>query len=58
MLFPLDVATSILVIPLFYMVEEDKIVWIDDMYGNYNVKSGYNLLLNSIVDAATRSNKR
>jgi hypothetical protein len=29
-------------------------VWDDDLHGNYNVKSGYNLLLNSTVQAAIR----
>ncbi|PNX94194.1 cytochrome p450 [Trifolium pratense] len=47
-IFPLDVVNRILEIPLFDIVEEDKLVWVDSMDGQYSVKSGYNMLLNSI----------
>ncbi|GAU25274.1 hypothetical protein TSUD_17870 [Trifolium subterraneum] len=52
MLFPSYVAKSILVVPLFEDVEEDHLVWDDDMYGHYNVKSGYKLLLQPTVETA------
>ncbi|GAU49043.1 hypothetical protein TSUD_237000 [Trifolium subterraneum] len=32
-------------------LEEDKLVWDDDMHGNYSVKSGYNLLLKPKVES-------
>jgi ribonuclease HI len=44
-LFPMHVVNSIIDIPLFTMIEQDKLVWMDDAHGQYNVKSGYNLLL-------------
>jgi hypothetical protein len=44
--FPLNVANLILETPLFDMVEEDKLLWMDSPHGTYNVKSGYNLLCN------------
>jgi hypothetical protein len=44
-LFPMHVVNSIMNIPLFHMNEQDKLVWVDDAHGQYNVKSGYNLLL-------------
>jgi hypothetical protein len=37
-LFPMDVGKRIL--------EEDKLIWSDSMYGQYSVKSGYNKLMN------------
>jgi hypothetical protein len=40
------------VVPLFEIVDEDKLVWLDDVRGNYSVKSGYNMLLNSTISAA------
>jgi ribonuclease HI len=56
-IFPPYVANSILEVPLFNDVEEDHLVWDDDMHGNYNVKSGYNLLLEPTIDAVTRQGK-
>ncbi|GAU50545.1 hypothetical protein TSUD_409890 [Trifolium subterraneum] len=52
-LFPLHIAKSILDVPLFDQFEEDKLIWLYDTHGNYNVKSGYNLLLNPIICAVT-----
>jgi ribonuclease HI len=46
-LFPQHIAKCILGIPLFDTFEEDKLIWVDSKYGQYSVKSGYNLLLNS-----------
>jgi hypothetical protein len=43
----MEVASCILNIPLFDVIKEDKIVWYDDMHGQYNVKSGYNLMISS-----------
>jgi hypothetical protein len=37
--------TIILKVPLFDMVEDDKLVWYNDACGNYDVKSGYNFML-------------
>jgi hypothetical protein len=45
-LFPMHVANHILDIPLFNMLSEDKLVWIDSTHGDYNVKSGYKLFFN------------
>ncbi|CAJ2643912.1 unnamed protein product [Trifolium pratense] len=45
-LFPMHIANSILDVPLHDMFEEDKLVWFDDLHGQYSVKSGYNLMLN------------
>jgi ribonuclease HI len=45
-LFPSHIAMSILNVPLFNMIEEDKLVWYDNTHGEYSVKSGYNLMLN------------
>jgi hypothetical protein len=28
------------------MVEVDKLIWVDDMHGQYSVKSGYNKMIN------------
>ncbi|KAK2379858.1 Ribonuclease H superfamily protein [Trifolium repens] len=44
-LFPMHVVNCITDIPLFELSEQDKLVWMDDVHGQYNVKSGYNLLL-------------
>jgi hypothetical protein len=41
----MHVANRILDIPLFEL-SEDKLVWIDSTYGDYNVKSGYKLFFN------------
>jgi hypothetical protein len=45
-LFPLDVPNRIIDIPLFDVIEEDKLIWVDSVHGQYDVKSGYNMLLN------------
>jgi hypothetical protein len=45
-LFPLNLVTSILETPLFDVIEDDKLVWIDSPQGDYNVRSGYKLLCN------------
>jgi hypothetical protein len=45
-LFTAHTAKSILNVPLFSMIEEDKLVWVDNTHGDYSVKSGYNLMLN------------
>jgi hypothetical protein len=54
LLFPLNIANSILDVPLLNDVEEDKLIWYDDLNGNYSVRSAYNLLLNLTV-ADTRT---
>jgi hypothetical protein len=46
--FPSDIANRIIDIPLFDMLDEDKLVWVDSPYGHYSVKSGYKLMLNVI----------
>jgi hypothetical protein len=43
-LFPLYIANRIIETPLFDMVQDDKLIWVDNPHGNYTVKSGYNLL--------------
>jgi hypothetical protein len=45
-LFPVDVANSIIDIPLFDDIVEDKLIWQDSIDGQYKVKSGYNMLVN------------
>jgi hypothetical protein len=45
-LFSMDVANCILEIPLFDEVEEDKLIWCENIHGQYNVKSGYKLMFN------------
>jgi hypothetical protein len=40
------VAKSILDIPLFNLIEEDKLIWVDSTHGQYSVRSGYNLMMN------------
>jgi hypothetical protein len=40
---------SILDVPLFASVPEDKLVWVEDKYGCYSVKSGYNLIMRDIL---------
>ncbi|PNX76764.1 hypothetical protein L195_g032722, partial [Trifolium pratense] len=44
-------ATSILDVPLFDVVEEDKLVWYDNAHGNYSLKSGYNMMMKSTRSA-------
>jgi hypothetical protein len=44
--FSAHVAKSILDIPLFNLIEEDKLVWVDSTHGQYSVRSGYNLMMN------------
>ncbi|CAJ2668017.1 unnamed protein product [Trifolium pratense] len=46
-LFPMEIASCIINIPLFDMIEEDKLVWYNDIHGQYNVKSGYNMMITS-----------
>jgi hypothetical protein len=43
-IFPSDITTCILDVPLFYVVEENNLVWYDDVHGPYNVKSVYNMM--------------
>jgi ribonuclease HI len=45
-MFSDHVAKSILDIPLFNLIEEDKLVWVDSTHGEYSVRSGYNLMMN------------
>jgi hypothetical protein len=45
-LFPMHVASRISEVPLFDMLEDDKLVWVDSSNGHYNVRSGYKLFLN------------
>jgi hypothetical protein len=45
-LFPLNIANLILETPLFNMIADDKLIWIDSPQGTYSVKSGYKLLCN------------
>ncbi|GAU10749.1 hypothetical protein TSUD_425820, partial [Trifolium subterraneum] len=45
-IFPLHTAKRILEVPLFDMIEEDKLLWIDSTQGQYSVKSGYKLMSN------------
>jgi hypothetical protein len=40
-LFPVNVASCILDISLFDVVEEEKLIWVDDMHGQYSVKTRY-----------------
>jgi hypothetical protein len=47
-LFPLEIVKNILEIPLFDMIEEDKLIWVDSLKGQYSVRSGYKLMFNSI----------
>jgi ribonuclease HI len=57
-LFSMEVANRILDIPLFDMLDEDKLVWVDNAYGYYSVKSGYKLMLNvtgKVVDASQQA---
>jgi hypothetical protein len=44
-LFNTHVAKCILDIPLLSMIEEDKLIWVDSMYVEYSVRSGYNLMM-------------
>jgi ribonuclease HI len=46
-MFTNDVVGRILNIPLFDICENDRLVWMDDLNGQYSVKSGYKLMLNS-----------
>jgi hypothetical protein len=43
-LFTTDIAKCIVYIPLLDVIEEDKLVWHDDIHGHYSVKSGYSLM--------------
>jgi ribonuclease HI len=54
-LFPMHIVNSILYIPLLGVNEQDKLLWIDDVHGQYSVKSGYNLLLQSTRKVAGAS---
>jgi hypothetical protein len=47
-LFPVNVANSIVDIPLFDDIVEDKLIWVDSLDGEYKVRSGYNMILNVI----------
>ncbi|XP_045802382.1 uncharacterized protein LOC123895962 [Trifolium pratense] len=47
-LFTDEVAKCILDIPLVDTVEGDKLIWIDNNYGQYSVRSSYNLVMNNI----------
>jgi hypothetical protein len=44
--FPLHIAKRILEIPLFDMLNDDKLVWMDNTNSQYSVKSSYKLMLN------------
>ncbi|CAJ2633313.1 uncharacterized protein LOC123892252 [Trifolium pratense] len=39
-LFPMHITNRILEIPLFDMVKEDKLYWVDSVHGQYSVRSG------------------
>jgi hypothetical protein len=57
-LFPPYVANHILAVPLFVDIEEDHLVWADDIHGNYNVKFGYKMLLQTQFEGViTQGNK-
>jgi hypothetical protein len=43
----MHIVNKIVEIPLFGVNEQDKLFWVDDIHGLYNVKSGYNLALKS-----------
>jgi ribonuclease HI len=45
-IFDTHVAKSILAVPLFNLVDEDKLIWFDSTHGQYSVRSGYNLMMN------------
>jgi hypothetical protein len=45
-LFPVHVVNRIMDIPLIDNMDDDKVVWVDNAYGDYSVKSGYKLCLN------------
>jgi hypothetical protein len=45
-LFPNHVANRIIDIPLLDNMVDDKLVWVNNAYGDYNVKSSYKLCLN------------
>ncbi|KAK2423594.1 hypothetical protein QL285_034041 [Trifolium repens] len=44
-LFPLHIAKRIVETPLLNVVEEDKLIWSDNIDGNYSVRSGYKTLM-------------
>jgi hypothetical protein len=44
----LDIANNILDIPLLEVGEDDKLVWYDETFGQYSVKSANNMMLNII----------
>ncbi|GAU46165.1 hypothetical protein TSUD_301250 [Trifolium subterraneum] len=46
-LFSEDIVKRILYIPLFDMIEDDKLICVDSVSGQYSVKSGYNMMLNT-----------
>jgi hypothetical protein len=54
-LFTTDIAKCIVYIPLLDVIEEDKLVWHDDIHGHYSVKSGYSLMqkMTGKVDSLT-----
>ncbi|MCI56558.1 polynucleotidyl transferase ribonuclease H fold, partial [Trifolium medium] len=50
-LFMEEAAKSILVVPLFDEVQEDKVIWEGDKDGIYIVRSGYKLLMQEMRPA-------
>ncbi|MCH94197.1 ribonuclease H protein, partial [Trifolium medium] len=46
-IFPLHITNRILNTPLFDMIEEDSLIWEDNIHGQYSVKSGYKLMSNA-----------
>jgi ribonuclease HI len=45
-IFSDHIAKCIIDIPLFNLIEEDKLIWVDSTHGQYSVRSGYNLMMN------------
>lgn len=49
-LFSNGVAAAILAVPLLLVDKDDRVIWSEDLHGNYSVRSGYKLAVQEQIN--------
>jgi hypothetical protein len=49
-LFSNGVAAAILAVPLLLDDKDDRVIWSEDLHGNYSVRSGYKLAVQEQIN--------